>query len=65
MRVAFSSLTVRGVCEDVIDVVCYIEALLKSRSMRQATLAALLGNEDKTKLFLDEWVKFWQDQGAR
>ena len=43
----------------------YAEALLKSRSMRQATLAALLGNEDKTKLFLDEWVKFWQDQDTR
>ena len=33
--------------------------------MRQATLAALLGNKDRTKLFLDEWVKFWQDQDTR
>jgi len=28
--------------------------------MRQATTKALLGDEDKTKLFVREWVKFWQ-----
>ena len=38
----------------------YAEALLESRDMRRATLAALLCDEDKTKLFIDEWVKFWQ-----
>ena len=37
-----------------------MKALLKTHDMRQATIAALLGDEDKTKLFLREWVKFWQ-----
>ena len=38
----------------------YVKALLKTHDMRQATIAALLGDEDKTKLFIQEWVKFWQ-----
>ena len=38
----------------------YVAALLKTHDMRQATIAALLGDEDKTKLFVREWVKFWQ-----
>ena len=38
----------------------YVKALLKTQDMRQATIAALLGDEDKTKLFVREWVKFWQ-----
>ena len=38
----------------------YVAALLKTRDMRQATRAALLGDEDKTKLFIREWTKFWQ-----
>ena len=38
----------------------YVKALLKTHDMRQATIAALLGDEDKTKLFIREWVKFWQ-----
>ena len=37
----------------------YVKALLKTHDMRQATIAALLGDEDKTKLFVSEWVKFW------
>ena len=37
----------------------YVKALLKTHDMRQATIAALLGDEDKTKLFVREWVKFW------
>ena len=40
----------------------YFEALLESRDMKRATLAALLGDEDKTKLFVEEWVKFWARQ---
>ena len=38
----------------------YVRALLETHDMRKATMAALLGNEDKTKLFVAEWVKFWQ-----
>ena len=41
----------------------YVKALLKTHDMRQATIAALLGDRDKTRLFVSEWVKFWQ--GAR
>ena len=37
----------------------YVKALLKTHDMRRATIAALLGDEDKTKLFVREWVKFW------
>ena len=38
----------------------YVEALVKTRDMRQATMAALLGDEDLTKNFLREWRKFWE-----
>ena len=38
----------------------YVAALLKTHDMRQATIAALLGDEDRTRLFVREWVKFWQ-----
>ena len=38
----------------------YVKALLKTRDMQKATVAALLGDEDKTKLFIREWTKFWQ-----
>ena len=38
----------------------YIKALLDTHDMRKATTAALLGDKDKTKLFVAEWVKFWQ-----
>ncbi|MBR2837147.1 MAG: hypothetical protein IKE55_00010, partial [Kiritimatiellae bacterium] len=40
----------------------YFEALLESRDMKRATLAALLGDADKAKLFVEEWVKFWERQ---
>ena len=40
----------------------YVKTLLKTRDMRKATMSALLGDEDKTKLFISEWVKFWQNQ---
>lgn len=38
----------------------YVKALLETRDMRKATISALLGNEDRVKLFVSEWVKFWQ-----
>ena len=38
----------------------YVEALLKTHDMLEATRAALLDDEDKTKLFVREWVKFWK-----
>lgn len=38
----------------------YVKALLDTHDMRKATTAALLGDKDKTKLFVEEWVKFWQ-----
>ena len=38
----------------------YVKALLKTQDMQKATVAALLGDEDKTKLFIREWTKFWQ-----
>ena len=40
----------------------YMEALISTRDMKQATMAALLGNEDLTKNFLREWRKFWERQ---
>ena len=38
----------------------YVKTLLDTHDMRKATIAALLGDKDKTKLFVAEWVKFWQ-----
>ena len=38
----------------------YVKALLKTHDMRKATITALLGDQDKTNLFVSEWVKFWQ-----
>ena len=39
----------------------YVKALLETRDMRKATMAALLDDKDKTKLFVAEWTKFWQN----
>ena len=38
---------------------CYLQALVETRDMRRATAAAF-GNADRLKLFVDEWIKFWQ-----
>jgi len=43
----------------------YVAALLKTQDMRQATTKALLGDKDKTKLFVREWVKFWQKNNSQ
>ena len=40
----------------------YVDALIRSRDMRQATMYALLGDDDLTKNFLREWRKFWERQ---
>ena len=39
----------------------YIEVLLETQDMRVATARAF-ENEDKFKLFLSEWKKFWLEQ---
>ena len=38
----------------------YMEALVGTRDMKQATMSALLGDADLTKNFLREWAKFWE-----
>ncbi len=40
----------------------YMEALVGTRDMKQATMSALLGDADLTKNFLREWAKFWEGQ---
>ncbi len=39
----------------------YFKELFRSKDMREATKAAFK-NEDQLKLFVSEWVKFWENQ---
>lgn len=39
----------------------YIAALLKTKDMKQATFAAFDGSQEKLKLFVSEWKKFWKN----
>ena len=39
----------------------YVDALIKTKDMRQATAAAFK-TEDNMKLFVSEWAKYWKEQ---
>ena len=39
----------------------YVDALIKTKDMRQATVAAFK-TEDNMKLFVSEWAKYWKEQ---
>ena len=42
----------------------YIRALIESRDMHKATQAAF-GSDERRKLFIQEWVKYWKNPYKR
>ena len=42
----------------------YMRALIESRDMHKATQAAF-GSDERRKLFIQEWVKYWENPYKR